>query len=62
MSITGVTDFYQSAHLRCALKEKPPDPRTVQEFIQAWREIRKGEVTLYRFCTNDCQNERSVRY
>jgi hypothetical protein len=41
MSITGVADFYHSAYLRCALKEKSPDPRTVQEFIQAWKEIRK---------------------
>jgi hypothetical protein len=41
MSITGVRDFYFSAYLRCRLDgEEVPSARAIQEFVQAWKQLR----------------------
>ena len=46
MSMTGVYDFYHAAHLRCTLRDgKAPPAREVQEFVQAWKELRKWNRT-----------------
>jgi len=42
MSITGLQDFYRSAYDRCRLESAAvPPPRAIQEFVQAWKALRK---------------------
>jgi len=38
-----VRSFYRSAHFRCELHEiRFPSARSVQELVQAWKQLRKG--------------------
>ena len=39
-----VRSFYWSAHFRCELHEiRFPSARSVQELVQAWKQLRKGQ-------------------
>lgn len=44
MSLTGLTDAYYAAWLRCKMEPggKPPRAAFIQELVQAWRELRKA--------------------
>jgi hypothetical protein len=43
MSITALSDAYHAAWLRCKMEPggKPPRAAFIQEFVQAWKELRK---------------------
>jgi hypothetical protein len=43
MSITGLSDAYHAAWLRCKLEPvgTPPQAAFIQELVQAWKELRK---------------------
>ena len=43
MSITGLSDAYHAAWLRCKLEPggNPPRAAFIQELVQAWKELRK---------------------
>jgi hypothetical protein len=42
MSVTAIRDFYFAAHVRCRLEgDKVPAARSIQELVQAWKEVRK---------------------
>jgi hypothetical protein len=42
MSVTGVEDFYRTCYLACRLDgDRVPSARSVQELVQAWKQIRK---------------------
>jgi hypothetical protein len=45
MSLTGLADAYYAAWLRCKIEPggKPPRAAFIQELVQAWKELRKGE-------------------
>jgi len=39
-----VKSFYRSAHFRCEFQEyRLPSARSVQELVQAWKQLRKGQ-------------------
>jgi hypothetical protein len=39
---TAVQDFYRGAHLACRLGPGHfPTPRSIQELVQAWKQMRK---------------------
>jgi hypothetical protein len=44
MSLTGLTDAYYAAWLRCKMEPggKPPRAAFIQELVQAWKELRKA--------------------
>jgi hypothetical protein len=42
MSVTAVRDFYFAAYVRCKFEgDKVPAARSIQELVQAWKEMRK---------------------
>lgn len=40
LSGPSVEQFYRDAHLACSL-EKRPGPLVIQQFVTAWRQLRK---------------------
>jgi hypothetical protein len=45
MSVTGVQDFYRTAYLACRVDgDRVPSARSVQELVQAWKQMRKWTV------------------
>ena len=44
MSVTGLQDFYRTAHYRCRLEgEQVPEARAMQELVQAWKQMREWQ-------------------